>query len=290
LEQLKMIEETEFIRLPYKGNQRKLEARLNTNKGSKLYITNNSYMHLDTGENVSGEAEIGALFYRRVRNVSNMKEIVKLKSYAHDFSGNFWAVVETLYTYPADAEKIKAEFPDFYDRECASDAVIEKQELLEKAKELPYIREEYKIGDGIIHMPVEMTAAEISIPVGELHFALGNYGCGHLTRRNNGCLRLNNLPLLCSLVEISRRFKLLYYKVCGFVKCGDNYYAELKFERQSKFFDSLDADLLNFHDIDFEERAADKTAMACAGYLMFRNMIKPVMIDKDDIGSNITEE
>jgi len=286
---LKMIESTEFIRLPYKGNQRKIMARLGYD--SKLTVTAHSdYRFLDSGKHITGDIAPGTLFYIRDPKVRNKVDIVKLRGFAHDFNGEFWAVLEEIYSYPADAEKIKEEYPDFYDRECASDAIIEKNELLKTAKELPYIRREYKIGDRILHMPVEMTAAEISIPVGELHFAVGAKCYGHLAGREKGRLRLNGLPLLCSLAEIDRRFKLLYYKATGFVKCGDSYYAELKLERQSNFFDSLDTDWINFQDMEPQARAADKAAMACAGYLMFRNIITPVIIDKDNAGENITKE
>jgi hypothetical protein len=220
-----------------------------------------------------------------------MLEIYELTGYAHDFQGDFWAVLDLLWSYPADAEKIKEDYPDFYKRECASDVIIEKQELIEKAKELPYIREEYRVGDGIIHLPIETTTAEISIPINEFHFVAGRSGgYGHLTRRDKGRLRLNQLPLLCSLIEVNRRFKLLYYKVTGFVKCGDAYYAELKFERQSKFMDSLDADLLNLHGSEHRAAASDKSSMATAGYLMFRKMITPIIIAKNELGNNITEE
>ena len=231
------------------------------------------------------------MLYKRSANARNMLEILRLKNYAHDFDGNFWAVAETVLSYPADAEKIKAEYPDLYNRECAADIIIEKRQLLAGAKELPYIREECRIGDGIIHMPVEVTTAEISIPIGEFHFVAGKNGYyGHLTRREKGRLRLNSLPMLCSLIEVNRRFKLLYYTTVGFVKCGDVFYAELKFARQSYFIDSLDTDLLNFHDLDYEAKYMDKNALACAGYLMFRNMIKPVIINEDELGTNITEE
>jgi hypothetical protein len=289
LAQMKMIEATGFIRLPYNGNRRKISAQL-SGDGKLCLDYDRRYRRLDSGEHVIGEAETGALFFRRDERVRNMLEIVKLLHYAHDFNGRFWAVVETVYSYPADAEAIKAAHPDFYERECASDPILKKQELLDKAKELPYIREAYRVGDGVIHVPVETTAAEISIPLGEFHFVTGRRGYGHLTRRDKGRLRLNGLPVLCSLVEVNRRFKLLYYKTGGFVKCGGVHYAELVFERQSNYLDSLDADLLNFKDMGHEERMADRNALACAGYLMFRNMITPVMLDKDDLGSHITEE
>jgi len=284
-----MIEATDFVRLSYNGNLRKLKANLGTE--GKLRINYDyDYHHLDTGKSVCGEIEVGTLLYTRSSKVRNMLEIVKLQGYAHDFNGDFCAIVETVYSYPSDAEKIKAAYPDFYAKECASDANIEKQRILDKARELPYIREEYKLGDGIIHIPVETSAAEISIPMGDFHFSVGNTGYGHLAHRAKGRLRLNDRPILCSLVEVNRRFKLLYYKVNAFVKFGGNYYVELKFDRQSNFLDSLDADLLNLQDLEWDARTMDKTALACAGYLMFREMITPVILDEDSLGSNIAEE
>jgi hypothetical protein len=288
LKHIRMVEDTDFIRL--QDNQRKTAASLNDD--GKLHISYNpDYLRIDTSAVIFGETEIGTVFYKRHKNVRNMVEILELKHYAHDFNGLFWAVFDVVYSYPTDADKIKATYPDFYNKECASDFIVTKQRLIEKAKELPYIKSEYKLGDGIIHIPVVMNAAEISIPIGEFHFIAG-CGYGHLTGRGRGkgLLRLNDLPLLCALIESSRRFKFLYYKVKGFIISEGKHYAELQFKRQSNFIDNLDAELLNCQDLDWQSRSMDRAAITCAGYLMHRNVITPVVIDKDELGVNITED
>ena len=288
--QLDLFERIDFIHLPYKGNQRKIAVQVDY-EGELSFERFNGYKHLDTNNDAYHNTGIGALLYRRDSDIHNMLEIVKLQQFAKDFHGNFWGVAEIVYVFPADAEKIKTEYPDFYSRECLSDITLKKQNLLKTAKELPYIREDYNIGDGIIYIPVEMTASEISIPVGTFHFISDTERCyGHLTRREKGRLRLNDMPVICSLIEVDRRFKLIYYRAAGFVKFGETYYAELRFFRQSNFFDKLDTDEIYCHDLDYDSHMTDKRALNCAIYLMFRNIIKPIVINNDLLGSNISEE
>jgi hypothetical protein len=283
---IKAIESTEFIYLPYKGNQRKLDAYMNG--AGKFSITNlYDYYEVETGRGICRYIKPDTLFYKRREDVYNNIEIVKLLKYVHDFSGKFWAVVEIAYTYPQDANVIKSELPEFYERECMSNAAYEKQKILKECKELPYVRDSYQIGDGIIHIPIETDAKEFTIPMSDFHFTLKNdENCGHLTRKEDGKLRISGLPTLCTLIEVERRFKLVYYKVNQFALCGDKHYAELHFCDQSDYFDSLSGEVFPC----FTSSISHIVSVAYAGYLMYRGLIKPVQVDKDSLGKISAEE
>ena len=128
-----MIEETDFLRLSFKGNQMKIEAVLGMD-GKLAIRNNNKYYRIDSGDNFYGVQEPGILCYKRDNKIRNMVEIAKFTGYAHDFNGDFWAVLETVYTYPADASKIEKEFPDFYEKHCVSDIRLSKNRICLKKR------------------------------------------------------------------------------------------------------------------------------------------------------------
>lgn len=286
---IQMVEKTAFICLPFNGNQSKIPAKIDSDGELSIRYAE-GYKVLETDKEVYGKVEIGTLLYRRSTDIRNHVTITKLTKYAHDFAGEFWGVIETVFTYPQDADSIRSSYPDFYRTHCVSDSALKKQTLLKNSHDLPYIREDYVIGDGIIHIPIDTSTKEISIPCGDFHFIMeNNKFYSHLSRKNKEHLRLNDMPMLCSLIEIDRRYKLVFYNTSRFVKCGDKYYAELKFREQSKYFDSFDANEI-ISKCGYGACSIYRNAITCAVYLMFRNVIKPLTIDKDLLGSNITEE
>jgi hypothetical protein len=295
---LEVLEQTEFIKIPPDSRQYKLGMRLTSNgefypEGHipynllSLSADGKDYLPKDIKRNY----EIGTLLYKRDSKIRNRLNIVRVVKFVHDFRGYFYAVAELVATYPRDAEMIKATYPTFYKEKCMPTSEYTRIKALKNAVSIPYISEEQQIGDGVIYVPVDTTTNEISVAMNSpFQFSMeGRKGLAHYGK-GNGKLRISHFPVLCAVIECDRRFRIVYYKVSGYVKHNDQHYAELRFQRASQWLDSFNSEsVYSQKDVAHNEKSADNNALAHASLLLYRNLTKPIKLEKKQLGVNLLD-
>ena len=215
----------------------------------------------------------GDLLYVEPRDYQETFQIQKVKEFAHDIKGDFFAISETLYTYPNDSAAIKKDYPAIYKALCKPEAIYAMDGVLNNAEIVPYIPDNPKLGDEVIYQKISTQFKELSVRSGIFQF-LGTKN-GDFVISEPAYIRLANRTNIkvCSLIAIGVQMKIITYRLEKFVSYKDEYFGVFRYKEQTKFFTPG-----NEHECDDKHKGLINGAY----YRIYRKIISPIIVTEDE--------